>query len=335
MAAFEDMGMKKEISRAAQIGRLAVFLIIAAVLVLAATAVLKPKRLENPYDNTRKERGFYMEERDSLDLIFVGSSELFSTVNPSVLEKEQGYRSYVFAGNEQPFSISYYYIMEALKYQKPQAIVLEVSYCNWGKQPREAVVRLNFDDMRWGKAKILGIMNNVPRQEWEYYFLEISKYHSRWDSLTQEDWKWWESYYSRNPAGGWSAFDGGEESGEDYGEQIPQERKVLDPAAMAWLEKIVELCEENGVQLILFKTPNGGKIIDQNVEEGSEDAFRYIDGVAYYNELGRIAGEKGIPFLDMNRLMTGRHHNDAENAEKATRALGEWLAETVQMGGNA
>lgn len=329
MVVFEDTDMKKEISRAAQIGRLVAFLIIAVVLVLEATAVLKPKRLENPYDNTRKERGFYMEKRNSLDLIFVGSSELFSTVNPAILEEEQGYRSYVFAGNEQPFSISYYYIMEALKYQEPQAIVLEVSYCNWGKLPREAVVRLNFDDMRWGKAKILGIMDNVPRQEWEYYFLEISKYHSRWDSLTKEDWRWWESYYSRNPAGGWSAFVGGEESGEDYGEQIPQERKALDPTALAWLERIVELCEENGVQLLLFKTPNGGKIIDQNVEEGSEDAFQYIDGMAYYNELGRIAGEKGIPFLDMNRLMTGRHHNNAENAEKATRALGEWIAENV------
>ena len=179
--------MQKQMSRKAIIIRIFGFLLCMSVLISVATMLLKPKRLTPPYDNTRKERGFYREPENSLDLVFVGSSQVFSTIAPEVLAQEYGINSYVFAGNEQTFSISYYYIMEALKYQNPKAIVLETTFCNWGERPRESVVRINFDDLRFGKAKILGILNNAEPKDWEYFFFELSKYHSRWDSLTKED----------------------------------------------------------------------------------------------------------------------------------------------------
>lgn len=79
-------------------------------------------------------------------------------------------------------------------------------YCNWGEKPRESVVRINFDDMKWGKVKILGIMNNVEPMDWEYYFFELSKYHSRWDTLTREDFEWSHIYYEKTPSKGRSAY---------------------------------------------------------------------------------------------------------------------------------
>ena len=78
------------------------------------------------YDTTRKVEGFYAEEENSLDFVFVGSSQMFTTVVPAVLWEEYGMTSYDFGANEQPMYLSYYYIKEALKYQNPKAIVLEV-----------------------------------------------------------------------------------------------------------------------------------------------------------------------------------------------------------------
>lgn len=197
------ISIRKKVSEYPIVLRWMIYLaIIMFILISAATVILKPKRLEMPYDNTRKERGFYVEPRNELDIVFVGSSQLFSTIMPSVSEEEQEIKSYVFAGNEQTFGISYYYIMEALKYQNPKAIVLETTFCNWGEPPRESVVRINFDDMRWGKAKILGILNNVEPNEWEYYFFELAKYHSRWDALCKEDFNIKECYYDENKTKG-------------------------------------------------------------------------------------------------------------------------------------
>lgn len=324
--------MQSKIDRKTVFIRIAGFLLCLLILISAATVILKPKRLEMPYDNTRKERGFYVEPRNELDIVFVGSSQLFSTIMPSVLEEEQKIKSYVFAGNEQTFGISYYYIMEALKYQNPKAIVLETTFCNWGERPRESVVRINFDDMRWGKAKILGILNNVEPKEWEYFFFELAKYHSRWDSLRKEDFKIKECYFDENKTKGWSPYAKSTDSDKMYGEAISPgvlnctEYKKLDEDALQWLEKIMYLCEKEEVELILLKTPNNAKIIEPVPPEESDEVFEYIDGMPYYNTLERLADENGIRFFNMNKVMTGTNHNDVENAHKATSYFGEWFA---------
>lgn len=328
--------MEKKKKRYQVILRIAGFVCCLLTLLALSTMILKPKRLEKPYDNTRKERGFYLEPRDSLDVVFIGSSQAFSTIMPSVLAEEQGLHSYVFAGNEQTFSISYYYMMEVLKYQKPKAVVLETTFCNWGEVPREAVVRINFDDIRWGKAKILGIMNNVPPAEWEYYFFELAKYHSRWDSLTTQDFDFIGAYRETDPDKGWSSFGKSTDPKKMYGPEIKEEiltcteRRPIDQTALQWLERMDELCREKGVKLILVKTPNEGKIIEPVTDEASEDAFRYVDGMPYYNWLGAYAKQKDIPFLNMNLVMTGTNHNDYENAAKATSYLGSWLADEIE-----
>ncbi|MBR5799789.1 MAG: hypothetical protein IKY23_06975 [Lachnospiraceae bacterium] len=316
--------------------RIAGFIGCVFLLTCMVTMILKPKRLDAPYDNTGKVRGFYMEEANSLDLVFIGSSQVFSTIMPSVLEEETGLSSYVFAGNEQPFSISYYYIMEALKYQNPKAIVLETTFCNWGDMPRDAVVRINFDDMRWGKAKCLGILNNTEPQNWEYFFFELSKYHSRWDALNARDLAIKDAYFTKNETKGWSFYEKSDDPAKQYGKTVKEEvlnctqRKELDENALKWLSKIAALCKEEEVQLILLKTPNDGEIICPSGGESDEEAIEYIDGMAYYNSLGDYAKEEGIPFLNMNMVMPGTNHNDAENARKATSYFGKWVQDYLE-----
>ena len=313
------------------------FIICIMLLTVAVTVIVKPKRLENPYDITRKVRGFYAEPKDSLDFVFVGSSQAFATIVPDVLWEEYGITSYVFGANEQTFSLSYYYIMEALKYQNPKAIVLETTFCNWGDKPRESVVRINFDDMKWGKAKFLGIMNNTEPAEWEYYFFELFKYHSRWDSLTENDLSWSKIYTDANEYKGWSEYGIPTDPDKSYGSNIPdsvlncQEEKPLNEDAVEWLDKIIRLCEEKQVDLILLKTPNNGKIIQPVIEDEPEKIFEYIEGMAYYNTLETMAKEKGISFLNMNKIMPGTNHNDAANARKATNYIGNWLKQHYEI----
>lgn len=329
--------MEQQLAKRTIIIRIVMFMICVLLIITASTMILKPKRMEIPYDNTRKERGFYAEPQNSLDLVFVGSSQLFSTINPTVLWQEQGITSYVLGGNEQPFSISYYYIMEALKYQKPKAIVLEVTFCNWGEMPREGVVRINFDDLRWGKAKIQGIMNNVAPKDWEYYFFELSKYHSRWDQLTAEDFMLKTVYCKQNPDKGWSPYEKSNDPAKTYGEHIPpaildcRDTTALNEEALTWLAKMIELCEKENVRLILLKTPNNGKIIQPVPAGEAEQAFEYIDGMAYYNALVEYAAQAGIEFLNMNLVMPGTNHNDVENAAKATSYFGEWIQGIIEI----
>ena len=89
------------------------FLGCVVLLVYGLTVLLKDKRVTFDYDTTRKIQGFYAEEKNSLDFVFVGSSQMFTSVVPAVLWEEYGITSYDFGANEQPMYLSYYYIKEA------------------------------------------------------------------------------------------------------------------------------------------------------------------------------------------------------------------------------
>ena len=130
------------------------FLACVLLLVWGLTALLKDKRVTFDYDTTRKVEGFYAEEKASLDFVFIGSSQMFTSVVPAVLWEEYGITSYDFGANEQPMYLSYYYIREALKYQNPKAIVLEVSYCDAKDYATEGVHHINAIDLFMGKDKI-------------------------------------------------------------------------------------------------------------------------------------------------------------------------------------
>lgn len=289
--------------------------------VLAVTLVLTPffmeKRLEFPYDVTRKVRGFYEEPQNSLDLIFIGSSNLFSTMNPAVLWKEQGITSYVFGANEQNMGLSYYYLQEALEHQQPQTVVLDMFYCSYGEMQRDSVVRINLDDMRWGKNKVEAILHNVPKSEQMSYFLPIMKYHDRWKDLQLCD---FQIYRKRNPCKGWTPFEVSEKERDIYPYSESMTAGKLPDYAKEWMEKIIECCEERDVELIFLATPNGNLSCIADEERG----YLHVDGRAYYKAVQQLADEHGITFLNFNAFMDGVPHNDVLTSQKVTSWFGEW-----------
>ena len=95
--------------------RFFLFLVFFILLFLVVSEVLKDKRIVQEYDASAKVKGFYEDKEDTLDFVFVGSSQLFADIAPAVLFSEYGITSYDFCANEQPLWISYYYIKEALK----------------------------------------------------------------------------------------------------------------------------------------------------------------------------------------------------------------------------
>lgn len=305
-------------------GRMAGIVCCVFVITLALTPFFREKRQEFPYDVTRKVRGFYEEPENSLDLIFIGSSNLFSSINPAVLWKEQGITSYVFGANEQNMSLSYYYLQEALEYQKPQAVVLDMFYCSYGEMQRDGVVRINLDDMRWGKNKVDAILHNVPREEQMSYFLPMIKYHDRWKDLQLSD---LQIYQGRNPYKGWTPFEVSEKERKTYPYSESVSAAQLPDDAEEWMERIIESCEENGVELIFLATPNGNLSCIEDAEKG----YLHVDGRAYYKAAEQLADGHGITFLNLNAFMEGVPHNDVLTSQKITSWFGEWYAEKHEV----
>ena len=313
MVHFREKGMEMKKVKIAI--RIMLFCVIFCVLFIFFTEILKDKRMEGEYNVTTKVRGFYQEPENSLDFVFVGSSQLYADVAPAVLFTEYGMTSYDFAANEQPLWITYFYIKEALKHQKPKAIVLDVFTVYGEELEAEGVNHINLDDLPFGKNKIDAIKASVPKDMQLSFFFEMAKYHTTWNTFYTD--KYLQTFeYERDKNRGYSPFIFAREYEQTAKDEVKNvvDKQEIPTRSKEWLQKIITLTKEEGVDLILIKTPNG------NAERQ-----------AYYLSVADLAKEEGVPFLNLNSVLDGEAHVNVIQAEVITKYIGSYLAENYSI----
>ncbi len=133
---------------------------------------------------------FYKQPRDTIDMIVLGSSHAYTSLNPYLIESKTNLKTYDFCTQQQPLWITYYYLKEALKYQHPKYIVLEAHMAVVGNNDyaEEQVNRDAIDKMKFSTNKIDVIKNSVENKDDRVsYYLNIIKYHSRYKELNKID----------------------------------------------------------------------------------------------------------------------------------------------------
>lgn len=310
------------------------FIIIFIILFVNITNLLKDKRVNAPYDVTRKVKGFYNEDRNSLDVVFIGSSHAYYTLNPAIFWDEFGVPSYVFGANRQPLWISYYYIKEVLKYQKPKVITLDVLYAaadvdikndEKGKESeryqKEGDNRINLDDLKFSQNKLEAISVSVPKEEIMSYIIELMKYNKRWKAIDKNSFIYLNPKF-KNPYKGYTPG-----FGSAYKMKPVNSTLNLSNKSLEYLNKIIELSKEENFNLILLKSP-------YNLDEASRKI---------YNKIADIAKENNIPFINYNNLhneidfkpevdlLPDCSHLNSFGAEKVSRHLAKYLVENYNL----
>ena len=269
---------------------------------------------------------FYSLEKNSLDVIFLGSSHVYYSVQPNLLWKEHGITSYVMGTPEQTVATSYYLLKEAFRYQKPKVVVLE-SYYLWNKRKYKSEERLRqaFDGVRLDSVKMEMLKTMLPDADWKElftYLVPFVKYHSRWQELTNED------FHSNGFQKG-SRIDYTVKEMEDPG--VPETADSLPDNSLLYVKKMEELCEENGAEFLVYAAPFG--------VETSQKRYDYRQGLNL--TLEKELQEDGVPFLfyqrdypDMIDFATDFRdstHLNTYGAEKLTEHLGAYLAEQYDL----
>lgn len=65
-------------------------------------------------------------EKDTVDVLCVGSSHVYCSINPVQMYDDYGIAAYDLSAGSQAIWYSYYFILEALKTQKPDVVILDV-----------------------------------------------------------------------------------------------------------------------------------------------------------------------------------------------------------------
>ena len=235
-------------------------------IIMETNAILVPKKFfDDTWPTTSTYKGFYQMEKDSIDVLFLGSSHAAAGFNPQEIYDDFGIRSYNLGCEQQNMLVSYFWLKEALRYQTPKVVVLD-TYMLFEFNRLEPLntsepsTRMAMDAMRWSRVKyeaVKAICDNDAQQSFGSYIFKNIRFHSRWKDLAEQDFtfKSMEKHYELK---GWVPLDG---KVGDYNYQ-PFDNFDTDifetPVSLmaVYFEKIKELCDENGIKLIFVKTPS-------------------------------------------------------------------------------
>ena len=180
----KNTGKKKPNTKARTYRNRVIKIVSLVLAVVVTTLFLQEFILCNPNHNTERIRGYYLEEENSLDVIVIGSSEIYCDYSPGLAYKECGFTSYPYAteGNTvRNFKTIY---DEVERTQKPKLIVIEINGAIYGDKniDKEVNLRRVSDNMPMNDNKVELVDKGATSDQIEYY-VPFLKYHGAWDRI--------------------------------------------------------------------------------------------------------------------------------------------------------
>ncbi len=306
-----------------------VTLLFSAVVVIIVFALLQallvPKYITEAQEGNLVAEYYASEKKH--DVIFIGDCEVYENIDPVVLWEEYGISSYVRGSPQQLIWTSYYFMEETLKYEKPEVFVFNVLSMKYGEPQSEAYNRLALDGMKLSDVKIKAINATMDKDEdFLSYIFPLLRFHSRWSSLDENDFKYWLKPRPVLSCNGYLMRV--DTKGTDF---IPPAQKLTDytlpEICYEYLDKMTKLCKDNGIRLILMKAPS---ISPAWYDEWDEQIVEYAkkNDLLYYNFLD-MQDKTGIDY--MQDTYDGGLHLNLSGAEKLSKLFGSLLIENTKV----
>ncbi len=260
-------------------------------------------------------------ESNTVDAIFVGSSIAYCNIDPMYMYGKSGYATCDVASASMHMDGAYLAIKEALKTQSPKVIFLEASAFRYQGDCDESKYHTLTDNLSTSLEVAATAMGNNWDEDKKYpldFLFPLFRYHDRWDNLDDADWDiFFNGVNLTTQRGHAFTFTSYEQNLDFYAEDTDWKRY---DRTYEYLDKIVKLCNENNIKLVLFKTPakrwhitysraaqeyadaNGLEFIDYTyaIEDmGIDTKTDFRDDVGHLNQYG---AEKFCDYLLKNTL---------------------------------
>ena len=278
------------------------FILIGLLLALGISYILIPKYNIDKYDMfTITGNKLLWEEKDTIDIIFLGDSLTYSGISPIDLWHEFGYTSFDYGYPAQKISNSYEELKIAIDTQHPKVVMMEANVIM--RDPKKAP-------------------KHYERTKQENKYMTITTFHNNWKKILFTNlhdslgYQWVDPYkgllyiYKTKPG------DVGDYMVNDVDGPVD-----LPEGNYEELVKIKKLCDDNGITFILMSAPNG-------------KSWHY----GRYLAAKEVAEKLNVPYLEMNldnpvkidwntdTKDMGEHLN-YRGAKKTTTYIGNYLKE--------
>jgi hypothetical protein len=290
--------------------------IIFAVLFICVL-VTTSKIFERKYSYS-KYYDFYNQDED-FDVLFFGTSHVINAVYPMELWRDYGLVSYNMSNHSENICTNYWQLINALNYTTPKVVVVDLYAVDGDSKVNERYLHNVMDSMSLSITKIRMTMDLLEKDKWAEYLFDFSLYHSRWEELESSDFK-----PETDVTKGAEIYT--EVTINTPPELIPkQQYDATDRTNKRYLQKIIDLCKEKDIDVILTYIPYSMPTGDMEVAN-----WGYV-----------CAENNDIPYLnfvyedlDINYAtdcMDESHHLNVSGARKVTDYIGKYLTENYNL----
>ncbi len=246
--------------------------------------------------------GFYAEKNNSIDVVYIGSSEVFSAYVTPQIWNDSGITSYALSTNRQHPAAAKYLITEALKTQSPSLFVIDITQYAMNDEyllSNMAFVRGVTDNLKYSINRINLINSLVPdsreRSALENsgidtsdmnrlsYYIDIFKYHSNWKSLFYDSQRRTYAYEYPSELKGYNIA-AGIESGEEEDFSYDTDIIRIDEKNERILRELLAFIKENDIKVLFTLLP-------QSMSRDEKERYNYVE---------HILNEEGCDFIDFN-----------------------------------
>ena len=280
--------------------------------------LLVPKYIEENEEGVLSAE--YYDNAGENDVLFIGDCEVYSNFSPITLWQEYGITSVIRGTPQQLIWQSYYMLEDTLRYETPKVVVYNVFSMRYDKPQSEAYNRLTLDGMRWSSVKSDAIKASMTEEEsYLSYMFPILRFHSRWNELTSEDFRYMFGTEQLSHNGYVMRVD--TKPVEYLPDPIPLADYSYGDIDWEYLDKIRDCCKDHGITLILIKSascyPYWFPEWDQQIRDyAAENDLTYVNFLEHQEETG-------IDY-STDTYDAGLHLN-LSGAEKSSRYFGKIL----------
>lgn len=219
---------------------------------------------------------------NSIDAIVLGSSDSQYSFVPSFFYEDTGLYSYVRGSACQPLEVSYEMLKDTLKTQKPRLAILEVFTAMPLKKTCEDDMCYVFAEYQMTGREKYNTIDYLPEEKAKEYKNDFINNHNDWRTLTNykqfitvdmfNNQNKIDNYFGYVYQYGNIDFPNNYWSPNEYKEDVPFE---LDKMDLDSLNNIYNLCKENNIELLLYKTPIDG--ITQEDQSALHEVWKWAD----------------------------------------------------------
>lgn len=309
---------------------------ICSILVIAFSLFLLT---QNHVDhNTLRIDGFYQEEKNTLDVVFVGASDVFTGYSAGLAYGEYGFTSYPYAVDANNFRFFKSQVKELLQYQHPKCLVIETTgttgaFTDSLDDEQLAVMRQYTDVMPLSDNKTDTINEFVAKDKLSYYVPALAhcgKINNFEDAIVRCSQKIRGCTYLKGIVS--------TNSKQAYDKILDVNGDIstapLPESGYSVISDLLDYCETLDCKVVFVRFPH---------RITNDDEY---DKLKQENEIGRIITERGFDFinldhavneigLDMENDYYSDSHLNAHGQIKNTRYLCKLFSEQYGVGGSS